>query len=62
MLEAAIREPMKVSPTRNVWIHESLEDEARRVWEKTRIGEAKHGGDEGINERQGSVWCLHEAD
>ena len=26
-LEAAIKEPMKVAPTRNIWIHESLEDE-----------------------------------
>jgi hypothetical protein len=32
-LEVAIKEPMKVSPTRIVWIHESLEDEARRLWE-----------------------------
>ena len=31
-LEAAIQEPMNVAPTRNVWIHESLEDEARRLW------------------------------
>ena len=35
-LEAAMNEPMKVAPTRNVWIHESLEDEARRVWEAGR--------------------------
>jgi hypothetical protein len=26
-LEAAVKEPMTVAPTRNVWIHESLEDE-----------------------------------
>jgi hypothetical protein len=32
-LEAAIKEPMNVAPTRNIWIHESLEDEARWVWE-----------------------------
>jgi hypothetical protein len=31
-LEAAIEEPMNVAPTRNVWIHESLEDKARRLW------------------------------
>ncbi len=30
-LDAAIREPMTVSPTRNVWIHEGLESEPRRV-------------------------------
>ena len=35
-LEAAIKEPRGVAPTRNVWIHESLEDEARRVWEEVR--------------------------
>jgi hypothetical protein len=35
-LEAAIEEPVKVSPTRNVWIHESLEDEAPRLWEMDR--------------------------
>jgi hypothetical protein len=35
-LEAAIREPMKVAPIRNVWIHESLEDEGRRMWEMGR--------------------------
>ncbi len=31
-LEAAIKEPRGVAPTRNIWIHESLEDEARRLW------------------------------
>ena len=36
-LEAAIREPMRVAPTRNVWIHESLEAEARRLWEEGRL-------------------------
>ena len=35
-LEAATKEPLKVAPTRNVWIHESLEDEARRLWERDR--------------------------
>ena len=33
-LDAAIKEPMKVALTRNVWIHESLKDEARRLWER----------------------------
>ena len=28
-LDAAIKEPMRVAPTRNVWIHERLEDEAQ---------------------------------
>src|ERR1700730_17308245 len=32
-LEAAVKEPMNVSPTRNIWIHESMEDETRRIWE-----------------------------
>jgi hypothetical protein len=32
-LEAAMKEPMGVAPTRNVWIHENLEDEASRWWE-----------------------------
>lgn len=31
-LEAAIKEPMTVAPTRDIWIHESLEDEAQRMW------------------------------
>ncbi len=37
-LEAAMKQPMKVAPTRNVWIHESLEDETRRRWETGRTG------------------------
>jgi hypothetical protein len=32
-LEGEIKEPMNAAPTRNVWIHEGLEDEARRMWE-----------------------------
>jgi hypothetical protein len=41
-LEAAIKEPMMVALTRNIWIHESLEDEGRRLWgERTR---EKQGG------------------
>ncbi len=32
-LEVVIKEPMRLAPTRNVWIHEGLEDEARRLWE-----------------------------
>jgi hypothetical protein len=35
-LEAALKEPMRVAPTRNIRIHESLEDEARGVWEMDR--------------------------
>lgn len=31
-LEAASEAPMRVAPTRRVWIHESLEGEARRLW------------------------------
>lgn len=33
-LEAALRAPMKVAPTRRVWIHESLERDARCLWER----------------------------
>jgi len=32
-LEAVMKEP-KRAPTREVWMHESLQDEARRLWEK----------------------------
>lgn len=35
-LEATIAEPMGAAPTRNIWIHEGLEDEARRLWEASR--------------------------
>lgn len=35
-LEAALRAPMKVAPTRRVWIHELLEDDARRLCEANR--------------------------
>lgn len=37
-LEAAIKAPMRVAPTRIIWIHESLEDEARQKWEAGRQG------------------------
>ena len=33
-LAAAIKEPMMIAPTRDIWIHECLEDEARRLWEQ----------------------------
>ncbi len=33
-LEAVMKEPRGVSPTREVWVHESLVDEARRLWEQ----------------------------
>jgi hypothetical protein len=32
-LHGAMKEPIGVASTRIVWIHESLEDEARRLWE-----------------------------
>jgi len=32
-LEAVMKEP-KRAPTREVWMHESLVDEARRLWEQ----------------------------
>jgi hypothetical protein len=35
-LEAVMKEPMGVAPTWTVWIHKSLEDEARRLWEMGR--------------------------
>ena len=33
-LEAVMKEPRGVSPTREVWMDESLVDEARRLWEQ----------------------------
>ncbi len=33
-LETIIKEPLKAAPTREVWMHESLVDEARRLWEQ----------------------------
>lgn len=33
-LEAALRAPAGVAPARRVWIHESLEGDARRLWEE----------------------------
>jgi hypothetical protein len=35
-LDAVMKEPKGVATTRNIWIHESLEDEARRMWEAGR--------------------------
>ena len=32
-LETVMKEPMGPSPTRYVWLHESLVNEARRLWE-----------------------------
>jgi hypothetical protein len=32
-LEAAVSDPMISITTRNVWVHESLEKEAERLWE-----------------------------
>jgi hypothetical protein len=33
-LEAVMNEPRGVSPTREVWMHESLVDAALRLWEQ----------------------------
>jgi hypothetical protein len=33
-LDAAMRVPMGTSPTRYLWLHESLEEVARRLWEQ----------------------------
>jgi hypothetical protein len=35
-LEAALRAPMKVAPTRSLWIHESLKGRHSRVWRELR--------------------------
>lgn len=32
-LEATLKTPMKVAPTRRVWIHENLVEDAHRFWE-----------------------------
>jgi hypothetical protein len=32
-LEAVMKEPRGAAPTRYVWMHESLVNEARRLWE-----------------------------
>ena len=33
-LEAVMKEPRNVAPTREVWMHESPVDDARRLWEQ----------------------------
>jgi len=33
-LETIIKEPLKAAPTREVWMHESLVDDAHRLWEE----------------------------
>ena len=33
-LEAVMKEPRGLSPTRERWIHETLVDDARRLWEQ----------------------------
>ncbi len=33
-LEVAMREPKGVTPVRTLWVHDDLEDEVRRLWEK----------------------------
>ena len=33
-LEAIMKELLTMAPTREVWMHESLMDEARRLWEQ----------------------------
>ena len=38
-LEAVLRAPTKVAPTRRVWIQESVEGDARRLWEAPRSAE-----------------------
>ncbi len=33
-LEIVMGEPRNVAPTKYIWLHESLVDEARRLWEE----------------------------
>ena len=33
-LGAIMEEPLNVAPSREIWMHESLVDEARRLWEQ----------------------------
>ena len=33
-LEAVMKEPRNVAPSREVWMHESLVDDARRLWDQ----------------------------
>ena len=40
-LERVLREPSGVAPAQFVWIHESLVDEARRVWEQRAVAEQR---------------------
>ncbi len=37
-IPASMKEPVRVAPTRNIWIHESLEDETRRLRERIASG------------------------
>jgi hypothetical protein len=37
-LEVVMKEPRGAAPSRNVWMHESLVDDARRLWESSRLG------------------------
>lgn len=34
-LEAVLREPDDVTPARTLWVQEDLEDEIRRLWERS---------------------------
>lgn len=38
-LEAVLRAPGGVAPTRRLWIHESLEADVRRLWEESSPAE-----------------------
>jgi len=40
-LEAALTAPMKVAPTWRIWVHESLEGDARCLWEAGTRAEKK---------------------
>ena len=39
-LDVALMEPRLPAPTHQVWIHESLLDEARRLWESAHTAQA----------------------
>jgi hypothetical protein len=39
-LSAALTEPSRPAPTRQIWIHESLLDDVRQLWETARAARA----------------------
>jgi hypothetical protein len=39
-LNGVLMEPKRPAPTHQIWIHESLLDDARRLWERARAAQA----------------------